>query len=161
MADLKEKGTTDKSIDVVKEHTNSLTFDEKVIKKIAGFAASEIPGILAMSGNFVSGITDKLRNSDDPTKGITVEVGKKQAAIDMKVICEYGRNVPQIFQSIVDKTSEAIKEMTGLDVVEVNVHVYDVLTKEDFNRQSKKKSDEKLEINEEEPDDSSTPHRVE
>lgn len=161
MAESKEKGAADKNIDVVKEHTNSLTFDDKVIKKIAGFAASEIPGILAMSGNFVSGITDKLRNSDDPTKGITVEVGKRQAAIDMKVICEYGRNVPQIFQDIIDKVSKAIKEMTGLDVVEVNVHVYDVLTKEDFDRQSKKKADEKLEIKEEESIDSSMSHRVE
>lgn len=144
MADYNEKNTGEKNIDVVTEHTNALTFDDRVIKKIAGIAASEIPGILAISGNFISGIADKLRIADDPTKGITVEVGKKQTAIDMKVICEYGRNVPQIFQSIVDKVSEAIKEMTGLEVIKVNVHVYDILTKEDFERQSKKKAEELL-----------------
>lgn len=148
MAELKGKS----NVDTIKEHSNSLTFDEKVIKKIAGMAASEIPGILAMSGNFISGITDILRNTDDSIKGITVEVGKKQTAIDMKVICEYGQNMPLVFDSIVDKVSKTIKEMTGLDVVEVNVHVYDVLTKEEFERQSKKKPSETPEIPESDPE---------
>lgn len=148
MAELKGKS----NVDTIKEHSNSLTFDEKVIKKIAGMAASEIPGILAMSGNFISGITDMLRNTDDSIKGITVEVGKKQTAIDMKVICEYGQNMPLVFDSIVDKVSKTIKEMTGLDVVEVNVHVFDVLTKEEFERQSKKKPSEAPEIPESDPE---------
>lgn len=141
MADTKEKEQG--GIDTIQERVNSLTFDDKVIRKIAGLSASEIPGILAMSGNLISGITDMLKSSDDPTKGITVEVGKKQVAIDMKVICEYGRNMPGIFQTIVDKVSSGIKEMTGLEVVEINVHVADVLTKEDFDR--KKKADAKPE----------------
>lgn len=135
MADIKDKEQN--GIDSDKERVNSLTFDEKVIKKIAGIAASEIPGILAMSGNLIAGITDMLKSSDDPTKGISVEVGKKQVAVDMKVICEYGRNMPETFQAIVDKVSTVIKQMTGLDVVEVNVHVSDVLMKEDFDRKKK------------------------
>lgn len=147
MAELKGKG----NVDTVTEHSNSLTFDEKVIKKIAGMAASEIPGILAMSGNFISGITDILRNTEDSTKGITVEVGKKQTAIDMKIICEYGQNMPLVFDSIVEKVSQTMKEMTGLDVVEVNVHVYDVLTKEEFERQSKRKPSEITESDPEAP----------
>ncbi len=151
MADVKAKDTSTKvSIDEASEHVSSLTFDDKVIKKMAGMAATEIPGILAMSGNFISGLTDKILNADDPTKGITVAVGKKQVAIDMKVVCEYGRNIPEIFQAIVDKVSGVIKEMTGLDVVEVNVHVYDVLTKEDFSRQMKGKPEERPELNKEE-----------
>jgi len=129
--------TKENSIDTRSEHSHSLTFDEKVIKKIAGLSASEIPGILAMSGNLISGFTDMLKSSDDPTRGINVEVGKKQVAVDMKVICEYGQNMPAIFQDIVDKVSHIVKEMTGLEVVEVNVHVADVLTKEDFDRKKK------------------------
>lgn len=135
MADTKDKEQN--GIDSDKERVNSLTFDEKVIKKIAGIAASEIPGIIAMSGNLIAGLTDMLKSSDDPTKGITVEVGKKQVAVDMKVICEYGRNMPETFQTIVDKVSTVIKQMTGLDVVEVNVHVSDVLMKDDFDRKKK------------------------
>lgn len=151
MADVREKSMETSRIDAVEEHVNSLSFDEKVIKKIIGFSSSEIPGILAMSGNFIAGLTDMLRSSDDPTKGITVEVGKRQVSVSMKIICEYGQNIPVIFQDLVDKVSNAVKEMTGLDVVEVKVHVYDVLTKEDFERQNKKKVDEKAEINIEVP----------
>jgi uncharacterized alkaline shock family protein YloU len=125
------------------EPDNNLTFDEKVIKKIVGYSAGEIPGILAMSGNFIAGITDMLRNADDPTKGVTVEVGKKQVSVSMKIICEYGLNIPDIFQELVNKVTGAIKQMTGLDVVSVKVHVYDVITKEEFERQTKKKAEEK------------------
>ena len=125
-------------VDTVVEHANSLSYDDRVIKKIAGFAVSEIPGIFAISGNF---ITDMLKSAEDPTKGINVEVGKRQVGLDMKVICEYGRNIPEIFQSIIDKVSVVMKEMTGLEVVKVNIHVNDVLTKEDFDRQSKKRAE--------------------
>lgn len=135
MAEAKEKDV--KSIDSVKEHRSSLTFDEKVIKKVVGFAVSEIPGILAMSGNLLTGITDMLKSSDDPTKGISIELGKKQVAIDLKLICEYGLNIPEVFQTIISKVTSVIKEMTGLDVVEINVHVADVLVKEDFERKKK------------------------
>lgn len=159
MAEQREKDKARDSIDSVGEHVNSLTFDEKVIKKIVGFSASEIPGILAMSGNLIAGITDMLKSSDDPTKGISVEVGKKQVAVDMKVICEYGRNMPGVFQTIVDKVTAAMKEMTGLDVVEVNVHVADILTKEDFDR--KKKADVKSESGAEESQSESFSSRVE
>lgn len=156
MPEQKEK--VQGGIDSVTERVNSLTFDEKVLRKIAGFAAGEIPGILAMSGNLISGITDMLKSPDDPTKGISVEMGKKQVAVDMKVVCEYGRNMPSLFQNIVDRVGSSIKEMTGLDVVEVNVHVADILTKEDFER--KKKTDIKAEpVAEILPEE--TPRRVE
>ncbi|MCD7948047.1 MAG: Asp23/Gls24 family envelope stress response protein [Oscillospiraceae bacterium] len=119
------------------EQNHSLSFDEKVLKKIAGIAASEISGVLAISGTLFSGITDRLKSADDPTKGISVEVGKKQVAVEMKVVCEYGRNIPEIFQSIVSAVSTGIKEMTGLEVVDIKVHVADVLLKQDFERKKK------------------------
>lgn len=159
MAELKEKEQG--GIDNKSERVNSLTFDEKVIRKIAGMSASEIPGILAMSGNLVTGIADMLKSSDDPTKGISVEVGKKQVAVDMKVICEYGRNMPEIFQNIVGKITSVIMEMTGLDVVEVNVHVADVLTKEDFERKKKVNPKAEPAAEAEVPAEREAPSRVE
>lgn len=161
MADVKEKDKDAKSIDNVKELKNALTFDEKVIKKIVGFAVSDIPGILAMSGNLLTGITDMLKNSEDPTKGITIELGKKQVAIDMKLVCEYGQNLPVIFQNIIDKVTSVIKEMTGLDVVEVNVHVADVLVKEEFDRKKKNIDVKPLESAAESSVKTESPGRVE
>ena len=132
MAEAKEN-----PVIVQPEHENTLTFEDKVIKKIAGMAAGNIPGIFAMGG-WMSGLTDKLRSTDDPTKGISVEVGKTQVAIDMKVICEFGRKMPETFQSVVDQVGSMVKDMTGLDVVEVNVHVADVLTPDEFEKQNRR-----------------------
>ncbi|MBU8756330.1 Asp23/Gls24 family envelope stress response protein [Priestia megaterium] len=113
-------------------HQNTLTFEDQVIKKIAGIAANEIKGILSMSGGFMSGLTDRFRGTEDITKGINAEVGEKQVALDLKVIVEYGKNVPAIFSEIVNNVKKLVHEMTGLEVVEVNMHVEDVMTRSEF-----------------------------
>ncbi|WP_455919768.1 Asp23/Gls24 family envelope stress response protein [Priestia megaterium] len=113
-------------------HQNTLTFEDQVIKKIAGIAANEIKGILSMSGGFMSGLTDRFRGTEDITKGINAEVGEKQVALDLKVIVEYGKNVPAIFSEIVNNVKKSVHEMTGLEVVEVNMHVEDVMTRSEF-----------------------------
>ncbi|MGG0578582.1 Asp23/Gls24 family envelope stress response protein [Priestia aryabhattai] len=111
---------------------NTLTFEDQVIKKIAGIAANEIKGILSMSGGFMSGLTDRFRSTEDITKGINAEVGEKQVALDLKVIVEYGKNVPSIFSETVNNVKKSVHDMTGLDVVEVNMHVEDVMTRSEF-----------------------------
>lgn len=113
-------------------HQNTLTFEDQVIKKIAGIAANEIKGILSMSGGFMSGLTDRFRSTEDITKGINAEVGEKQVALDLKVIVEYGKNVPAIFSETVNNVKKSVHEMTGLKVVEVNMHVEDVMTRSEF-----------------------------
>ncbi|MGV6998220.1 Asp23/Gls24 family envelope stress response protein [Priestia megaterium] len=113
-------------------HQNTLTFEDQVIKKIAGIAANEIKGILSMSGGFMSGLTDRFRSTEDITKGINAEVGEKQVALDLKVIVEYGKNVPAIFSETVNNVKNSVHEMTGLEVVEVNMHVEDVMTRSEF-----------------------------
>ncbi|MEJ9314035.1 Asp23/Gls24 family envelope stress response protein [Priestia megaterium] len=113
-------------------HQNTLTFEDQVIKKIAGIAANEIKGILSMSGGFMSGLTDRFRSTEDITKGINAEVGKKQVALDLNVIVEYGKNVPAIFSETVNNVKKSVHDMTGLEVVEVNMHVEDVMTRSEF-----------------------------
>ncbi|AEN89504.1 MULTISPECIES: Asp23/Gls24 family envelope stress response protein [Priestia] len=113
-------------------HQNTLTFEDQVIKKIAGMAANEIKGILSMSGGFMSGLTDRFRSTEDITKGINAEVGEKQVALDLKVIVEYGKNVPVIFSETVHNVKKSVHDMTGLEVVEVNMHVEDVMTRSEF-----------------------------
>lgn len=111
---------------------NTLTFEDQVIKKIAGIAANEIKGILSMSGGFMSGLTDRFRSTEDITKGINAEVGEKQVALDLNVIVEYGKNVPAIFSETVNNVKKSVHDMTGLEVVEVNMHVEDVMTRSEF-----------------------------
>lgn len=108
-----------------------LSYDDKVIKKIAGIATDSVQGVLAMSDSFIGGLTDNLR-AGDKTKGIGAEVGKKQVALDVSVVCEYGRNVPQLFDAVTEKVRQAIFAMTGLELVELNMHVSDVVNRENF-----------------------------
>jgi len=85
---------------------------------------------LSVDGGFFSNLTGKLVNTDDVTAGVGVEVGKKQVAVDLKVVTEYKKNVPDIYQKIKDVIRKEVSDMTDLEVVEVNVTVVDIKTKE-------------------------------
>lgn len=112
------------------EAKGELTFDNDVIKKIIGQALENVPGLLAVDGGFFSNLTDKLINTDNVTSGVNIEVGKEQVAVDLNIIVEYKKNVPEIFEEIKRVITTDIDEMTGLEVVEVNVNVIDIKTKE-------------------------------
>ncbi|MDU0411850.1 Stress response regulator gls24 [Lactococcus lactis] len=82
----------------VTEVKGSLTYEDKVIQKIVGLALESVNGLLSVDGGFFSNLTGKLVNTDDVTAGVGVEVGKKQVAVDLKVVTEYKKNVPDIYQ---------------------------------------------------------------
>ncbi|MFH5810320.1 Asp23/Gls24 family envelope stress response protein [Companilactobacillus sp. FL22-1] len=129
--------------DLVKN--SKLTFDEDVIAKIAGMAIRDIEGILSLNGNLFDSIADRLRSKEDITKGINVDVGEKQAAINVEIILEYGKNAHDVFRNILNAVDSAVTGMTGLKVVETNVYVKDVMTKKEWQKQNKQdKSNERV-----------------
>lgn len=118
------------------EIKGELTYDQKVVQKIIGMALSDIDGLLTVDGGFFSNLTDKLVNNDDVTSGINVEVGKKQVAVDVDIVAEYGTNISKLYDQIKDKIYQRVMHMTGLEVVEVNVNVVDVKTKAEHEKDS-------------------------
>ena len=107
-----------------------LTYEDKVIQKIIGLSLENVPGLLAIDGGFFSNLTGKLINTDNVASGVNVEVGKKQVAVDLKVVVEYQRNIPELYKKIKEIVVSEISNMTNLEVVEVNVDVVDIKTKE-------------------------------
>lgn len=98
---------------------------DEVVKVIAGLAAIEIKGVAGMSGGLVGGIAEML-GKKNLSKGIKVEVGEKEAAVDIYAIMDYGVRIPEVAAQIQESVKAAIEQMTGLVVVEVNVNVQGV-----------------------------------
>ncbi|NLJ24064.1 MAG: Asp23/Gls24 family envelope stress response protein [Firmicutes bacterium] len=110
-----------------KERTElgELRIANEVVGVIAGLAATEVEGVAGMSGGLAGGIAEMLGRRN-LSKGVKVEVGEEQAAIDLFVIVEYGVRIPDVAWKIQENVKRAIEGMTGLEVVEVNVHVQGV-----------------------------------
>jgi len=107
------------------EEGGSIRIADEVVAIIAGLAASEVKGVAGMSGGIVGGITEFV-GKKNPSKGVKVEVGEKEAAVDIFVIIEFGARIPEVAGEIQRSVKKAIETMTGLSVVEVNVHVQGV-----------------------------------
>lgn len=117
----------EKEFVVREEQTNlgSIRIADEVVKIIAGLAATEVPGIAGMSGGVVGGITELLGRKS-LAKGVKVEVGEKEAAVDLYVVVDYGIRIPDVSAKIQENVKKAIEAMTGLTVVEVNVNIQGV-----------------------------------
>ena len=112
----------------ISTETNEIKIANDVVAVIAGVAVSEVPGVSEMAGGFAGGITEVLSGKKNLAKGIKVEVGEKDAKIDVNIIVEYGVRIPDVAFEIQTRVKKAVETMTGLNVLEVNVHVQGVNT---------------------------------
>ena len=101
---------------------------DDVIAVIAGAAASEVPVVASMAGGFAGGISEVFSGKRNFAKGIKVEAGEKETRIDVNIIVEYGVRIPDVAFEIQNRVKKAVEGMTGLKVVDVNVHVQGVNT---------------------------------
>lgn len=97
----------------------------EVVAVIAGLAATEVEGLAGMSGGIAGGIAEMLGRKN-LSRGVKVEVGEREAAVDLYVIVEFGVQIPEVAMRVQENVKQAIESMTGLKVVEVNVHVQGV-----------------------------------
>lgn len=106
--------------------TGTIRIADEVVAIIAGLAATEVEGVAGMSGGIAGGIAEMLGRKN-LSKGVKVEVGEKEAAVDIYVIVEFGVRIPDVALKIQEDVKQAIEGMTGLKVVEINVHVQGVV----------------------------------
>lgn len=105
------------------------TIADPVVTKVAGIAAREVGGVFQLGGGVaraLGAVTNRLPVGDNTTQGVSVEVGEKEAAVDLTVVVEYGESIPRVAQQIRENVVRRIEGITGLTVTEVNVAVNDL-----------------------------------
>jgi uncharacterized alkaline shock family protein YloU len=105
------------------------TIDDAVIAKIAGMAAREVNGVAGLGGAVSGALADmvgRIRGDEHATSGVGVEVGTRQAAVDLVIKVQYPATVHEVAASVRENVIDRIEGMTGLEVVEVNIVVTDL-----------------------------------
>ncbi|MGI6125659.1 MAG: Asp23/Gls24 family envelope stress response protein [Planifilum sp.] len=95
---------------------------DDVVAVIASLAATKTKGVAGMSGGITEGWAKRV-GGKSATRGVSVEVGQLEAAIDLRVIVKYGEKIHEVAHQLQRDVKEAVETMTGLNVVEVNVKV--------------------------------------
>ena len=128
---------------VLNEGENNIEISDDVVAVIAGMAASEVSGVAEMAGGFAGGISEVLSGKKNLAKGIKVEIlDNKETRIDVNIIVEYGARIPDVAFEIQKRVKKSVENMTGLSVLEVNVHVQGVST---VQLEDKKQDEQKVE----------------
>ena len=103
----------------------AIRISDEVVSVIAGLAAVEVECVAAMSCGIAGGIAEVLGRRN-LSKGVKVEVGTEEAKVDIFIIVKYGVRIPDVAWEIQENVKKAIERMTGLNVLQVNVHVQGV-----------------------------------
>ena len=115
------------------------TIQKPVVTAIVGMAAQEVEGVTMSHGGArlpgdssptVGEFVDSVTGGGNRTRGLSVEVGERQAAVDMTVNVAYGRSIPQLTEAVRRRVIERVESLTGLEVSEVNIQVNNVMMPE-------------------------------
>ncbi|MBT8225189.1 MAG: Asp23/Gls24 family envelope stress response protein [Dactylosporangium sp.] len=109
-----------------------------VVAKISGLAAREIPGVHSM-GAGLSRRMSQLRSmvpgvTEQPRQGVAVEVGEREAAIDLDIVTWYGQSIVDVSDAVRRNVIDRVESMTGLKVIEVNINIDDIFVEEESNQ---------------------------
>ncbi|HET7480787.1 MAG TPA: Asp23/Gls24 family envelope stress response protein [Rubrobacteraceae bacterium] len=118
------------------------TISDAVVQQVAGIAAQEVEkvqmggGTSAAVGGFLQSVTGGITGGSTSgggnySKGVSVEVGEEETAIDLTMAIEYGKSIPQVTEAVRRNVINRVESMVGLRVTEVNVTVSDVQTPEE------------------------------
>ena len=122
MASKKDNLPTNVDFDL--ENGGTIKYANEVIAIIAGVAASEVDGIAGMCTS--GGISDIIGRNRNITRGVKVEIGGEEASVDLYIVVEYGSPIQKVASEVQENVRKAIETMTGLHVVNVDVHVQGV-----------------------------------
>lgn len=105
------------------------TIADTVVAKVAGIAAREVAGVHDMggaTGRALGSVTQRVGLSDQRSQGVSVEVGSREAAVDLTLVVEYGESIARVAQQVRDNVVKRVEGLAGLTVTEVNLSVVDL-----------------------------------
>ncbi|MDQ3911489.1 MAG: Asp23/Gls24 family envelope stress response protein [Actinomycetota bacterium] len=129
----------------------STQIEDSVVAKIAGIAAQEVDGVrmgggtTQAIGGILSSVTGGSAGSGSQSRGVSVEVGEVEAALDVTLTVEYGKPVPQIAEAVRRNIINRVENLVGLNVTEVNISVDDVFFPEQERQQEEEQRRRELE----------------
>lgn len=110
--------------------TGRTTIADTVVSKIAGIATREVEGVHDVGGGTsraIGALRERIPGARvNQSQGVAVEVGERQAAVDIDIVAEYGVSIADLAAGIRRNVITAVERMTGLEVTEVNIVVHDV-----------------------------------
>ncbi|MFD3456595.1 Asp23/Gls24 family envelope stress response protein [Streptomyces sp. NPDC058691] len=116
--------------DVPADSRGQTTITDSVVEKIAAMATREVPGVHNLGTGMaraIGAVRDRVPGGRPGVgRGVTVEVGEREAAIDLDVVVEYGISIVDVAAEVRTDVITSVERMTGLEVVEVNITVDDV-----------------------------------
>ncbi|NMA69671.1 MAG: Asp23/Gls24 family envelope stress response protein [Desulfitobacterium sp.] len=110
----------------IENSIGTIRIADEVVEIIASLAASQVEGVAGMSGGLVGDIAQLLGRGKNLSKGVKVEVGEEEAAVNLYLTVDYGVSIPDVSYKVQEAVKEAIESMTGLKVTEINVHIQGV-----------------------------------
>lgn len=105
---------------------SSIRIADDVVGVIAGIAAMEVDGVAGMSGGFAAEVGERMTGKKNLSKGVKVQVGEKEVAIDLYIVVDFGVRIPEVATKVQENVKRAVESMTGLDAIEINIHVQGV-----------------------------------
>ncbi|CAN3700073.1 hypothetical protein MMX123_00056 [Microbacterium sp. MM2322] len=111
-----------------KKDGGSTVIVDAVVAKVAGIAAAEVPGVHALGGGAarVIGNIRQAVGAKDHAQGVSVEVGETEVAADISIQVDYPEQLQRVASNVRAAVSQAITELVGMKVAEINVTVVDV-----------------------------------
>lgn len=122
MAKKKDAGVMPQGAEIDMTPGSNITYASDVVAIIAGLAATEVEGIAGMT----TAAGSSVGKNKNVTRGIKIEMGTEEVAVDLYVIVEYGTPIQRAAMDAQENVRKAIESMTGLHVVRVDVHVQNV-----------------------------------
>ena len=126
-----QKGQGQKGKSPLQTDRGSTSIQDGVVAKVSGIAAQEVDGIRMggggsqAAGSFIGSLTGG-GGSGGQTRGVTVEVGEEEAAVDLIMTTEYGKSIPQLSEAVRRNVVNRVENLIGLSVTEVNITVSNI-----------------------------------